>query len=216
MAQNKGSLFEERIFKKSSHPDLGKEDYRSFKKSLKEIKDANGVCPYPDTNIGKSLHQQTEKELNRLGIDSTGLIILTAVGTKLDFFHSTDGAVCLPSLRPHVAKIDTFYINTQQLLLLKSRWVDSHAGEDYSNLDFQADLFSYKKGFWEYLKKTGNIFFENEMLIDFRLSDCPRPENHFILTPYQADTYRGRREFAKLVAGYFAKVSGLPRARNCA
>jgi hypothetical protein len=164
----------------------------------------------PDTKIGQTLYRQIVRQLRRCGIDPQKLIFLPTVGTEADAHHYTDGLFYLPSLDPYLVTVDAYNVPERNLDVIREMFQDSFSGQFYSKADFQSDLFRYKKGFAEWRRscRVGNLPEEDFLKVDFRqYSDAARPENHFILTPGNVGTYQARRSFAKMVAGYFVKVS---------
>ena len=166
----------------------------------------------PDTVLGQSLFGQTKRELDQLGISTEGFIFRSAVDTKLDLRHFTDGFFHLPVAYRFPVTIDLFNINDKSLLNLKSFWIDQFDGDYYSWQNFQTDLFQYKVGMFEWRKEhqIPRGFFLPPDFIDFRkYANCGRPENQLILTPYDMANYERRKFFAKMVARYLAsKVPG--------
>ena len=163
---------------------------------------------YPSTKIGRSLYNMVRKELERLGIDPTGLVFLDALDSRVDWFHYSDGVFYLPSQTGDpglLVTMDVFNLGSQNLLKLQEFWMYTHEGVQYSRTDFQTDLFRYKQG-WRKLEKLGEVKKVFQQVSDLRnYATKGRPENHFVLTPYHLE-YSQRRSFAKMVAGYFAKV----------
>jgi len=165
-----------------------------------------GRGSYPETAIGKSFWFEVNRELGRLGVNSHELVFLSAIDTKVDLRHFADGVFFLPSIPRFPITIDAFNIDLVLLFHLKSLWVDSFGGSVYTLLDFQSDLFRYKAGLSKW-KKDCQRLSETNLIIsqppDFRTYvNYGRPENHFILTPYDIGTYRRRRIFAKMLARY--------------
>lgn len=159
----------------------------------------------PDTKIGRALFRQVERELIRLGVSPDGLIFLPTINTTLDFSHGTDALFFLPSLPECLVTVDAFNINPEIFLTLRESWIDSFNGKIYSDLELQSHLFLFKRGMLVCVRNgmTLEPFLKPP---DFRFfADYGRAENHFVLTPYHTGSYRERRGFAKMVAGYFAK-----------
>jgi len=166
---------------------------------------------FPETLFGKSFWLEVKRELDRLGLSYNGLVFLSAIDTKVDLRHFADGVFFLPSAPRFPVTIDTFNLDQRVFKALKSYWVDSFEGSVYGPSDFQSDLFRYKVGLTKW-KKDCQKLSETGLMIaqpnDFRTyTNLGRPENHFVLTPYHVVTYRRRREFAKMVAGYFIEVA---------
>jgi hypothetical protein len=170
---------------------------------------------HPDTIIGSVLYHQVVRQLSR-HLDSKGLVFLSTVNTKVDARHYTDGLFYLSSLHSDLVTVDVFNISNEDLDWLREMWIDQFTGSFYSDSDFQSDLFRFKKGVSEWRKIPGNEYSKgSHKFIDFRqYTEENRPENHFVLTPSMIGTYEARRSFAKLVAGYFLKVSGQKMACN--
>lgn len=175
---------------------------------------------YPEALIGKSFWLEVKRELERFGVNVNGLVFLSAIDTKVDLRHFADGVFFLPSVPRFPVTIDLFNLDPVVQKTLKSFWVDSFEGAVYTPFDFQSDLFKHKIGLTKW-KKDCQKLSETGLTIqppaDFRpYTNYGRPENHFVLTPYHVVTYRRRRKFAKMVAGYFAKVALLPKPKNMA
>jgi hypothetical protein len=212
-----GRDFEEAVF--GHHSDNPIWNWRprrkktAFGKDLKEVI-CSAKIKHPPTKIGECLYRQVARQLSSLKINPEGLVFLSSINTKADFFHGTDGFFFLPSLFPHLVTVDVFNLNprgTFSLTGLRESWIDSFSGEFYSEADFQSDMFLLKTGMleWKAAHKNFPAEFCPDQPPDFReFAVRGREENHFVLTPLHVSTYRRRREFAKLVAGYFAKVSG--------
>lgn len=191
-----------------------------FDKDVRRLIREGSGLRYPKTKIGQSLFVEVERGLKRFGLKSGGLVFLSAIDTKVDLRHFADGVFFLPSVPRFPVTIDTFNIDPKILRELKSSWVDSFEGQFYTSYDFQSDLFRYKVGLarWKKdckaLSETGNITLPPA---DFRqYTNIGRPENHFVLTPYHVGTYRRRREFAKMLVKYFAKVAKTTGHENMA
>lgn len=209
--------FEEAVFGCSASWNLRQRfggEKMDFSRDIKSIILSSKIT-HPPTKIGKCLYRQVAEQLKRYNINPNGLVFLPSVDTKVDLFYGTDGLFFLPTLFPCVVTIDAFNLKSDKLFLLKSLWIDSFAGNFYSNADFQSDLFQYKSGFARWskdnaksIKETGNPLLKPA---DFRayVSTVGRPENHFVMTPANVSTYKQRREFARLVSDYFLKVAGV-------
>lgn len=217
-----GGEFELDIFGRSVGRDLFKRfgskktDFGDDIKAI--IQSTDEVCP--PTKIGECLYRQTAKEISRLGVNPEDLVFLPTVDTREDLL-GVDGFLCLPSIPNCFVSVDLLNIDISVLLSLREIWIDSYAGEFYSSANFQSDLFNHKEGLSEW-KRNNKSLAEFYVLgwesVDFRqyTKGLKRPENHFILTPYQIGTYRRRREFAKMAAEYFAKVCKEPSRENMA
>lgn len=181
---------------------------QNFSKDIKRLIKVS-IMKYPETVLGKLLFLGVEKWLRRLDIRTNGLVFLSAIDTKVDLRHFADGVFYLPSAHQFPVTVDAFNINPATLNSLRELWIDAFDGELYSETHFQNDLFRYKRGLSK-LRKNGGwdqkwTFAKSP---DFReYVDCGRPENHFILTPLDTGTRERRMTFAKLIAGYFAKVA---------
>ncbi|KKQ77679.1 MAG: hypothetical protein A3A96_01145 [Candidatus Zambryskibacteria bacterium RIFCSPLOWO2_01_FULL_39_39] len=214
----RGFDFEREIFNcRSSGEDL-KERYKGEEADfgsdvLTIIEESRTKHPdkHPDCNKGRSLYYHVEVELNKLGVESSGLIFLPTVDTKADAKHQTDGLFFLPRLFPYLVTIDAFSIGFRELVSLRDFWISKFEGEVYSEVQFQSDLFRFKSGLAKWQKDNKKSSEEGAPLfvpLDFREYVVSiRPENHFVLTPPHVGTCRRRREFANMVARYFAKVS---------
>lgn len=199
-----GFDFERALFGKDSSKRITSQEYRRntrfSEEALLAIKNREVDCP--NTKIAKSLHFFVSKGLANLGISSEGLIFIPTLDTVMDTDHFTDALFYLPSLPFRVVTIDAFIIRENQIVELKDLWIDSFEGEYYTLSNFQTDLYSYKEGLRVWLK-SGRPPSE---LVDYRLySKSSRPENHFVITPYNVSNYRRRREFGQMVAQYFHK-----------
>jgi hypothetical protein len=208
-----GQKFEEAVFGHSAGRDLFRRfgrDLTCFGRDLNSFIKSSGIDK-PPTKIGACLYHQVVRQLNRFGINPEGLVFLPSVDTAVDLY-GVDGLFFLPSLFPHLVTIDAFNTDPRNILSLKESWIDSFGGEVYSDANFQSDLFLYKKGISEWRKDDKNLSERSFFLVkppDFRrYAKNGRPENHFVLTPVDVGTYQRRKGFAKMVAGYFAKVSG--------
>jgi hypothetical protein len=217
-----GRDFEEAVFGFRSNDNL----FKRFGGRNADLADdvkafiARSSVVYPDAPIGEALYSQMAIEFDRLGIDHEGLIFLPSVDTELDL-GGIDGVVYHPRFFPRLVTVDAFNIRPRELSLLRETWIDSHEGRNqngdifFSREDEQSNLFLFKRGManWKRINKEaleqeaqGKGFVIRPK--DFRqLADRVGWENHLILTPRDTGTYEGRRLFAKLVAGYFAKVA---------
>lgn len=169
------------------------------------------ICKHPKTKVAEILFGYVEKELKRFGIDTKGLVFLSAINTKVDLKHFADGIFYLPAVPQFPVTIDAFNISSSQIVALKNRWIDDFEEAVYTDSDFQSDLFRFKTGLARWKKECAIAAETGQAIIvpqDFRFYvACSRPENHFVLTPYSISSYKGRnqlKEFAKMVAGYFA------------
>lgn len=190
------------------------EDLNNFIRSSKIEK--------PPTQIGGALHHQVERQLEGLGIDPLGLVFIPSVDTSIDLY-GVDGLFYLPALFPHLVTVDAFNIDPLNLKFRKEKWIDSFEGEIYRNEKFQSDLFLFKNGVSRWRKDREMVASEKAFLPeppDLRRygagSDSGRWKNRFVLTPLDVGTYEKRRDFAKLVAGYFAKVAKESNCQNMA
>lgn len=201
----------------------------NFSKSIRELIEAPGP-DYPDTRIGKSLFQMVREELLRNEASPNGLIFRSAVGTRADARHLTDAFFYLPSVDDFFVSIDLFNIDSENLIALEGVWSSLSKSLVYSRLDLQSDLFMHNRGLFAWTDEqgiTGGAFVHSGLgrltkgvahipnravclpSIDFRrYSDRRRPENHFLLTPYNTETSNKRKEFAKMVANCFISVGG--------
>lgn len=162
----------------------------------------NRISDCPDTRIAKSLYSAVFRDLSSFGVDPSGMIFVTTLDTVIDVNHYTDAFFYLPSLPSRLVTIDAFNINEDLLQRLKDFWIDSSKEKVYSFANFQTDIFSYKDGM-KIATKNGRTISQN---VDYRvLSKFWRPENHFVITPYNVSNYRRRREFAFMIARYFYK-----------
>jgi hypothetical protein len=231
-----GSDFEQAVFGLSSNWDWMREQIgrgpADFSGAIRSIIERSPVT-HPSTKIGESLHRQVTRHLgDHFGINPEGLIFLPSVDTKVDFFHGADGFFYLPSLFPYLVTVDAFNIHPRTLLGLREAWIDESASDvktaedDFTDENAQSNLFLFKKGMTKWYTDNREILeaaAKKEPPIpiirpaDFRShADRGRWENHFIFTPYHASSYGRRRNFAKLVAGYFAKVAEVPNHKNMA
>ncbi|MFA6270470.1 MAG: hypothetical protein WC657_04660 [Candidatus Paceibacterota bacterium] len=209
-----GSDLEDAVFGRHSSGEKLVEKFRDQRPDFDEdvralIRDS--YARYPEVLVGKLFWLEVKRELERLGVDPYGLVFLSAIDTKVDLRHFADGVFFLPSVPRYPVTIDTFNLDPGVQKALKDSWVDSFEGHVYTSSDFQSDLFRYKIGLTKW-KKDCQKLSETGLTIaqpkDFRqYTTYGRPENHFILPPYHVVTYRRRREFAKMIAGYLLKVS---------
>ncbi len=189
---------------------------------------------YPLTPIGEDLHRQVSKQLRLQGIDPAELALISSVDTRLDLYHGVDGFFFLPSLSLDLVTVDAYLVATELIFSQREKWIGDFGGTVYSATDFQTDLFRYKTGRSEWVElqkqkkreerergeksqpKTEDLF-SKPAEIDFReFAPRGREENHFVLTPYHVRTRTQREEFAKLVAGYFAKAAQETDCHNTA
>ncbi|OHB07675.1 MAG: hypothetical protein A3G46_03000 [Candidatus Zambryskibacteria bacterium RIFCSPLOWO2_12_FULL_39_16] len=211
-----GHRFEDLIFGCHSSGDnlvrRFKNGRANFQEDIKKVIENHFGPEYPNTPIGKSLYLIVKRELEHSGINSEGLLFLSTINTKVDLRHYTDGFFYLPSVPTHPVTLDVFNIDPEVLENLRNSWVKNFEGEVYSGTNFQSDLSSYKNGMseWNRQKKGSKELFQIESIepSDFRKHGHHRgrPENHFILTPYDVGTSQRRKEFARMVARYFVKV----------
>lgn len=186
--------------------------YACFSDAIQDII-RSATTTHPPTTLGECLYHQVRLQLPRLGVRPDGLVFHSSLATKADLFHGTDGFFYLPSLYPHLVTVDAFRLDFTRLSELRAFWADSFAGQFYSDLDFQSDLFMFKTGLWEY-KNCGNRLPDPDTPLDSqpdfrRYARRGREENHFVLTPIHVATYEQRRTFATMVAGYFGKVANM-------
>lgn len=210
-----GYDFEKAVFGCRSHREflegLGSSK-AGFAEDLKEII-RSATTKHPPTQIGECLYRQVARQLGSLDVDPEGLVFLSSVNTQADVSHGTDGFFFLPSLFPHLVTVDTFNMEPMEFLSweeLRELWIQSFTGEFYSESDFQSDLFLFKSGVSEWKavnRRLPSDFFPSRPPDFRRFAIRGREENHFVLTPYHVSTYQQRKEFARMVAGYFAKVS---------
>jgi hypothetical protein len=179
-----------------------------FDKDVKRLIRQSSHQKYPGTQIGRSIFHYAKEELEKLGVNCKGFVFLTAINTKVDLKHFADGIFYLPSVLRFPVTVDTFNIDTKELLELRDSWIDKFEGRVYSDSDFQTDLFRYKAGVSTWRKEALVAASEGHEIFpptDFReYTDYGRPENHFVLTPFHLTTYRQRRKFAKMLARYLA------------
>jgi hypothetical protein len=163
---------------------------------------------HPNTQIGESLYWLIKKELEKLGVDTTGFVFVSAIDSITDLRHFSDGVFFLPSAPQFPITVDAYNIDPKALDILKDFWVDEFAGNRYDVGDFQSDLFRYKNGSVEWKRNSKTSEAEGFMLVspvDFRQHTRKRrPENHFIITPRDIGDRAGRRAFARMVARYLA------------
>lgn len=173
----------------------------------------NGQGRYPNTFVGRDLFWGLEEALTRKGINTNGLVFLTAIGSMVDLRHFADGIFFLPAIDQFPATIDAFNINNGQVDELKDKWVDLFAGQIYGFTELQNDLFRFKVGFSKWLDDFKACSARGLVLpkpADLReYTDARRPENHFVLIPQFVRTRAGRRSFAINIAEYL--VSKVPR-----
>lgn len=181
---------------------------------------ADNKCLYPDSRVGALLYFGVKAELERLGVNTAGLSLKRSTGSMVDEHHYTDMFFYLPFHFPryeeHIVTIDLFNLDSEIAEILRNYWVANSSGEGYSEKDYQSDLFLYKSGVsalerihpgfkgWTKIFRADDLRFYTSV---FRKKILGRPENHFILIPEYAENRGRRREFIKLVAGYFAKVA---------
>ena len=174
------------------------------------IRESKSKCP--DTLIGNSIYQMLKRGLERFGIETRGLKLISAVNTKSDLRHHFDGLFFLSAISSHPVTLDLWNIDPLVFSFLKERWTDSFPDQFYLDEHRQSDLFRYKVGMVRWMRDNYCRFLRPEVLrcTDFRrfAMDIGRPENHFIITPYHVGSRRQRRVFAGMVVKYFAKVSG--------
>jgi hypothetical protein len=195
----------------------------NFQGDIKEIIKNHSGLDYPNTRIGRSIYSMVKERLNYFGINSEGLLFLSTINTKVDIKHYTDGFFFLPSIPTHPVTLDVFYTDPDRLHSLKDFWMKTSEEGCYSKSNFQSDLFSYKKGMqiWKNWKKLRDeaLLTKNEKLkhhdlflvfpSDFRkyaYVHRGRPENHYILTPYDVLTSQRRKEFAWQIAEYLHNI----------
>ncbi len=206
-----GHDLEDAIFGRHSS---GDELVKRFKRKRKDFSVdlmkilGKSKSPYPDTEIGKSLYWLVKKELSRIGVQDTGLVFVSAINTIVDSRHFSDGLFYLPSVGKFPITIDAFNIYPETLRSLEDLWIDDFSGEVYGFNEFQTDLFLYKNGMVEWRRENGEESLPPQFIDLRKFSKKGRPENHFIITPRDVLTVKGRKFFSKKMADYFAKVVG--------
>lgn len=160
---------------------------------------------HPDTRMGAAFHSRIVKELEELGIDANGFGLATTIDTDLDLGFEADGLLFLPAVPRSPVTIDLF--NIDRAALPRNLWIDSRVG-NFSWEDYQSALYQFKTGMAKWKEDNKKALEEGFVVIkplDLRVyTDRGRPRSHFIVTPYDAGTYVGRRRFANNVARYFA------------
>ena len=208
----RGFKFEQAVFGDRSHRNLFQRFGRSLTDFGRDVKDLiqSSNEKHPPTEIGECLYHQVERQLCSFGLDPEGLIFCSSVDDKVDLY-GMDGAFYLPALFPHLVTIDAFAIMPAKLLELREKWIEEFRGDYYSTASQHTNLFLFKKGMMEWGKDNSKAAGEGFLLVvpeDFRhYARQGRWENQFILTPLDISTYERRRDFARLVAWYFAKVA---------
>jgi len=160
---------------------------------------------HPDTRMGAAFHSSIVKELQELGINANGFVLKTTIDTDLDLGFESDGLLFLPVAPRFPLTIDLF--NIDKAVLPRDLWIDSWEG-NFSWEDYQSALYQFKTGMAKWKEDNKKALEEGFVVIkplDLRVyTDRSRPKSHFIVTPYDAGTYVGRRRFANNVAKYFA------------
>lgn len=180
----------------------------NFSSDVFDFLDSLHLSNYPNTEIGRSLYFGLKTRLERTGINTSGLRLLSTVGTSLDLRYYMDAIIHLPALPLCPITIDLFNLGDYKVSGLKNLWIRDSDSFVYSDFQFQSDLFQYKNGLRRWKKMTEQAEEFGFYLVlkdaDFRkLVTKRRPENHFILTPYHTECRERRRQFTSLVAEYF-------------
>lgn len=207
MPYKNGRNFERVVFGESS--DFGvlnslPQELPDFNEDLRELIQQSS-SRFPQTTLGKSLYDLVARGLDRLGVSSEGLILVSAVNTKVDLRHYLDGFFYLPSVPIYPVTIDLFNLIGESKVF--DFWVESFDGEQYTWCDYQNDLFQYKTGLFRWMDgvaETGKTGIFGSIVDPRSFSNKGRPENHFVLTPDQMESPRRRKHFAKMVARYIA------------
>lgn len=206
-----GRDLEDIIFGRHSNGDQMVKKFKRKRKDFSEdltrlISKSSNI--HPSTQIGESLYWLTKKELEKLGVDTTGFVFVSAIDSITDFRHFSDGVFFLPSVPQFPVTVDAYNIDFKTLDILEDFWIDNFAGDRYEVGDFQSDLFQYKNGSAEWKRSNKTSEEEGFFLIqpvDFRQHTRKRrPENHFVITPRDIGDRARRRALARTVARYFA------------
>lgn len=214
MRYSSWQAFEKAVLGCHSSGGLGYKPYSSFTRELSKAISGLGR-DYPDTRIGKFLYFGVKGRLEGLGIDTRGFKLGSSVGTYVDKQHKTDAFFFLPSIPDYPVTIDLFNMESKDLKILEDLWSASAKGE-YTELDYQSDLYLYKCGLTALFKVQPdlsgwkNIFAIKDLRFysnQWRTRVTGRYENHFILTPEYANIRKERKKFIKLVADCFVKAS---------
>ena len=209
-----GPAFEKAVFGHSAGGNLFRRfgrDLTTFGDDLNLFVQSSGV-EYPPTQIGFCLYHQGGRQLESLSINPEGLAFIPSTDTSIDLY-GIDGLFYLPSLFPHFVSVDAFNTDSTKIWSRRDEWIDACRRKEYSELNFQYDLFLYKKGAlrWEADKekaaKEDMILVEPSDLRLYAVDTGGRWKNHFTLIPRHVQNYERRRDFARMVAGYFAKVA---------
>ena len=204
-----GYDLEDKIFDRHSSGD------RLVKKFKRKRKDfsvdltrliSESSCIYPNTKVGESLYWLIKKELEKLGVDATGFVFVSAIDSITDARHFSDGVFYLPSVHQFPVTVDAYNIDSKSLNLLKDFWIDDFSGDRYKIADFQSDLFRHKNGSVEWKRNNQTSEAEGFLLVKpvRQHTRKRRPENHFVITPRDIGDRAGKRAFARMVARYFA------------
>ncbi len=203
-----GPAFEQAIFGRRSSGILKNGKHASFSHDMREfLSSGDKGLPYPETWFGKLLYFGVKSELDRNGINTEGLFFRSALDSAIDISHGADGVFYLPALPRIPVMVDLFNIDSVSCSILRERWSGL---EDYSEDDFQKDLFSQKWGMKRHHKSESGLDKVEWTRIfnprDYRrFCAMPRHENDFVLTPYYLVSRENRHRFTNLVAGYFIK-----------
>lgn len=167
------------------------------------------TVPYPHADLGRAVYFEIKEQLILKGINPEGLLFISSLDTKADYYYYTDGILYLPSLHPYVVTIDLFNLPTQSLKINLDMWVDSCKSEVYNEIHLQSDLYNYKKGWKKWMKanRDKDLGIKRTHVKDFReynTGNRIRPENHFIVTPYHLEHLK---DFAETIAQYFYIIS---------
>jgi|SRR3989344_8470682 len=206
-----GDSFEALVFGRYFVGDRDYVKYQSFSQSMMDLIKCDTGPAYPDTRLGKLFYFGVYNGLRRQGIDPNGLKFKSALRSRADIHHSTDGYFYLPSVPDTPVTIDLFNLDSEICHILRDRWDDDDDNEE----DFQTNLFRYKKGMADIMKKGDKTGYWNHIFNPFNfVSLVKRPENHFVLTPYHTESRQRRKEFAAMVARYFLKASSQNMAKQ--
>ncbi|MEK7116808.1 MAG: hypothetical protein AAB837_01415 [Patescibacteria group bacterium] len=217
-----GADFEAAVFGRAASGHLFRRFGRNLTTCGEDINRFVQSCEveYPPTQIGHCLHHQVWRHLESLDINPNGLVFLPSTDTSIDLY-GIDGLFYLPALFPHFVSVDAFNTDSRNLRLQKEKWIDSCLSQKYSEWDYQSDLFLFKKGMIKWDADRRKCLEKSLVLLpppDYRFysSTEGRWGNHLTLTPGDVQMYETRRQFARLVAGYFAKVAKASSHENMA
>ncbi len=172
---------------------------------------------YPKTQIAKSLYFGVKKELASCGVSTSGLRLLSLVGSHADRYYETDALFYLPlgGYESAVVTVDARWINPILFHALRDYWIESSRGLVYSELNLQKDLFAHNRIFDEHHKRSMSherwilsgaykSLWEGGYLpaIPEEMVDRPtvRPKNHLLLTQYHVEEHWRRKAFTRFIA----------------